>query len=135
MTSLRTPMIRPSLLLASLFLLGPGGAGAAPVVSRLTPPSELFASGRPDPVIARFLPGQRFDFQATLRPDAGRQIVEARFLVDGKPVAAPVALFRCNAACVKGVPGDAVIATVRAFGIETPGRHEFGVVARTTGRR
>lgn len=34
---------------------------AAPSVSRLTPPSELFTSGQAAPVIARFLPGQRFD--------------------------------------------------------------------------
>ena len=41
-----------------------GQALAAPTISRLTPPSELFASGRPAPVVARFLPGQRFDLQA-----------------------------------------------------------------------
>ncbi|HJU39854.1 MAG TPA: hypothetical protein VJ724_09800, partial [Tahibacter sp.] len=44
-------------------------AGAVSV-SRLTPPSELFSSGQPAPVIARFLPGQRFDLQATVFPDA-----------------------------------------------------------------
>mgnify|MGYP003334564802 CR=1 FL=1 len=38
-------------------------AQAAPTVTRLTPPSELFASGQAEPVIARFLPGQRFDLQ------------------------------------------------------------------------
>ncbi len=129
MSPLDTSMTRTLVLLTTLMLTGVSGLHAAPAVSRLTPPSELFASGRPDPVIARFLPGQRFDLQATLRPDAGRQIVEARFLVDGKLVAAQVALFKCGAACVKGVPGDAAIATVRAFSVETPGRHEFGVVA------
>ena len=49
--------------------LAGGSAVAAPTVSRLTPPSELFASGQPEPVIARFLPGQRFDLQATVKPD------------------------------------------------------------------
>ena len=52
----------------SLALLA-AGAHAAPTVSRLTPPSELFSSGNAGPVIARFLPGQRFDLQATIRPD------------------------------------------------------------------
>ena len=55
-------------------------AHAAPTVTRLTPPSELFSSGQAAPVIARFLPGQRFDLQATLRPDdAGKSISSARF--------------------------------------------------------
>ena len=43
------------------------GANASPTVSRLTPPSELFSSGNEGPVIARFLPGHRFDLQATGR--------------------------------------------------------------------
>ena len=50
-------------------------AQAAPRVTRLTPPSELFSSGRADPIIARFLPGQRFDLQATVQPDAGQVIL------------------------------------------------------------
>ncbi|MCQ4166321.1 alkaline phosphatase [Tahibacter harae] len=69
------------------------GLFAAPVqaatVSRLTPPSELFASGTSDPVISRFLPGQRFDLQATVQPDAGETIESFRFLVDGKVVNGP----------------------------------------------
>ena len=73
-----------------------GAADAAPSVSRLTPPSELFASGNAAPVIARFLPGQRFDLQATLRPDdAAKSITAASFMIDGKPVVATVALRSC----------------------------------------
>ena len=34
---------------------------AAPSVSRLTPPSELFTSGQAAPVIARFLPGHKIN--------------------------------------------------------------------------
>lgn len=46
---------------------------AAPTVSRLTPPSELFSFGDPNPpIISRFLPGQRFDLQATIRPTPAR---------------------------------------------------------------
>ncbi|HTP71700.1 MAG TPA: alkaline phosphatase [Burkholderiaceae bacterium] len=121
--ALRTPSF------ALAVLIGSAAAHAAPTISRLTPPSELFASGRPEPVIARFLPGQRFDLQATIRPDPGGRIVEARFSVDGKPVTLPVALRDCAEGCVRGVPAEAVIATVRAYSFETPGRHELSVVA------
>ncbi len=104
-------------------------AQSAPTVSRLTPPSELFASQRPDPVIARFLPGQRFDLQATVRPDAGRRITQARFFIGEQVVNAPVALRPCSSGCVKGVPLDATIATSRAVSVPRAGRHEFRVVA------
>ncbi|CAN5551609.1 alkaline phosphatase [soil metagenome] len=104
-------------------------AFAAPSVSLLTPPSELFASGRPDPVIARFLPGQRFDLQATIRPEAARRIASARFFVDGKALQLQAALRDCATGCVKGVPLEAAIATVRAYSLEKAGRHEFSVVA------
>ncbi|WP_395701903.1 alkaline phosphatase [Aquabacterium sp.] len=106
-----------------------GQAHAAPQVARLTPPSELFASGQPEPVIARFLPGQRFDLQATLRPDAGQRISAARFFIDGRPVDVPVALRDCTSGCVKGLAPEVAIATVRAVGVERAGRHEFTVVA------
>jgi len=104
-------------------------AWAAPTVSRLTPPSELFASGQPEPVIARFLPGQRFDLQATLRADAGARITEAHFEIDGKAVAAPVALRACEQGCQKDIPLNASIATVRAVSVQAAGRHHFSVSA------
>ena len=101
---------------------------AAPTVSRLTPPSELFASGLAAPVIARFLPGQRFDLQATLRPeDAGKQINQASFTIDGKPATATVALRSCVSGCLKDVPVNATIATIRAVSVYKPGVHEFSV--------
>src|SRR5262245_2370490 len=60
---------------------------AAPVVSRLTPPSALFTFNDPgEPYIARFLPGQRFDLQATVKPDAGQTITGVSFYVDNQPV-------------------------------------------------
>ncbi len=71
-----------ALALASLLSSAPALAGT---VSRLTPPSELFASGAEAPVIARFLPGQRFDLQATIQPDAGQTITSFEFYVDGAP--------------------------------------------------
>jgi alkaline phosphatase len=119
--------LRPALACFALAALAQ--AHAAPAVSRLTPPSELFTSGRADPVIARFLPGQRFDLQATLRPDAGRRITEARFFIDGKAVKLPAALRDCSSGCNKGVPVEAEIATLRAISVEQPGRHEFSVTA------
>jgi alkaline phosphatase len=122
-------MIR-SVLPALLALPMAMSVGAAPQVSRLTPPSELFASGQTDPVVARFLPGQRFDLQATLRPDAGQQLRDVRFFIDGKPPAgATVALRSCSEGCVKGVPAEATIATVRAVSLDKAGRHEFSVTA------
>lgn len=119
-------MKHPALLLLAL---AAAPAWAAPAVTRLTPPSELFSSGRADPVIARFLPGQRFDLQATLKPDAGQKITAVRFLVDGKPVAAPVALRDCASGCVKGLAAGSAIATVRAVSSEAAGKHLFSVEA------
>lgn len=118
----------PSLLAGACALLALT-AQAAPTVTRLTPPSELFSSGEAEPVIARFLPGQRFDLQATIKADAGQRITAARFLVDGKPVDATVALRDCASGCVKGLDSNAAIATVRAVSLEKAGRHEFSVEA------
>jgi len=119
----------PLLSTLCLALAAAAAAQAAPIVSRLTPPSELFSSGRPAPVIARFLPGQRFDLQATLRPDAGQALGEVRFQIDGKPVPAPVSLKSCEQGCLKDVPKTAAIATVRAVSVQAAGRHEFSVSA------
>ena len=113
----------------SLISMAWAPAQAAPTVSRLTPPSELFSSGQADPVIARFLPGQRFDLQASIRPDEGQQITGVRFLLDGQAIALPVALRDCSTGCKKGLPINTAIATVRALGVDRPGRHEFSVVA------
>ena len=119
----------PSLLPALIFALACGSSLAAPSVTRLTPPSELFTSGRAEPVIARFLPGQRFDLQATIQPDAGQKITGVRFLMDGKPVAAPVARRDCASGCAKGLAPDTAISTVRAVSTERAGRHSFSVEA------
>ncbi|WP_431100338.1 alkaline phosphatase [Roseateles noduli] len=122
----------PSLLAGACALLALSAANnvvAAPTVTRLTPPSERFSSGQPEPVIARFLPGQRFDLQATIKPDAGQRITAARFVIDGKPVDATVALRDCATGCVKGVSAETAIATIRAVSLEKAGRHEFSVEA------
>ena len=116
-------------LIATTFLTA-SMAHAAPSVSRLTPPSELFSSGQAAPVIARFLPGQRFDLQATLRPDgADKTINSARFMIDGKLVDAPVSLRDCSSGCLGPVPKNAAIATVRAITVAKAGLHTFSVSA------
>ena len=101
-------------------------ASAAPTVSRLTPPSALFSFSDPNPpIIARFLRGQRFDFAATIRPDAGQTITNAEFRVDGNPVAVPVTL---TPTTVSGLPANSVQATLRAYSNNTGGVHTFSVV-------
>ena len=136
-----SPRIHPLPLLVAALLGVSATAQAAPSVTRLTPPSELFSSQRAAPIIARFLPGQRFDLQATVRPDAGGQatsqatsqiITQAQFLIDGKPVVATVALRPCSTGCLKGIPTNASIATVRAVSVEAPGVHTFSIVAKQT---
>jgi alkaline phosphatase len=103
---------------------------AAPTVTRLTPPSELFSSGNAAPMIARFLPGQRFDLQATLRPDdASKTITAAQFTVNGKVVNATVALKTCGKDCLPNVAANTTIATVRAFSAMAPGVHKLTVQA------
>ena len=98
---------------------------AAPKVSRLTPPSALFSYGDPKPpIIARFLPGQRFDLQATISPDAGSLIVGAQFVIDGARLGGSVTL---AAADVAGLPANIYIATQRAYSNSTPGVHILSI--------
>jgi alkaline phosphatase len=125
--ALRLP--RTACLTSLVMLLG-AAVHAAPTVTRLTPPSELFSSGNAAPVIARFLPGQRFDLQATLRPDdAGKTITAAQFTVNGKVVNATVALKTCGKDCLPNVAANTTIATVRAFSAMAPGVHKLTVQA------
>lgn len=115
----------PSTLVAAACWLGMT-ATADPSVRRLTPPSKLFTLGTSEgPVIARFLPGQRFDLQASIAPDAGQTIVGADFSVAGVKLPGVVNL-------APGTAGSATnwtIATLRAFEYRTPGVHEFTVQA------
>jgi alkaline phosphatase len=80
------------LLFAAVLTACSAAIVAAPTVSRLTPPSELFASGNREPVISRFVAGQRFDVQATVRPDPGNKIVRVQFAVDSAPVGGAVSM-------------------------------------------
>lgn len=111
-------------------LLATGLIQAAPLVSRLTPPSELFSSGRDYPMIARFLPDQRFDLQATVQPDTGQTITRFEFAVDGAPIQAPVARTSIvTQGLVKGLPGGTAVVSLRAYSSNQPGKHILSVTA------
>lgn len=114
-----------------------GTAFAAPTISRLTPPSELFASGNPNaPYIARFLPDQRFDLQATVKPDVGRTITSVTFAVDGSTVATVTAgganLAKTSivtTGLLASLPAGTAVASVRAYASSTPGVHTLTATA------
>lgn len=100
---------------------------AAPTVSRLTPPSALFSYRDPDPpIIARLLPGQRFDLQATVSSDAGQAISGIEFRVDGRTVPGTVSAVP---ATVAGKPPGTVVASLRAYSSKQHGVHPFTVNA------
>jgi alkaline phosphatase len=106
-------------------------AAAAPTVFRLTPPSELFATqGASDQVISRFLPGQRFDLQATVWPDAEQAITGFTFAVDGvmiKPAAGVTSMRPADAIAIDH-PG-AVAVSLRAYSNDKAGVHTLMVTA------
>ena len=103
---------------------------AAPTITRLTPPSELFSSGQAAPIIARFLPDQRFDLQATVRPDSpDKTIISAQFSINGRAIKETPALKNCVQACLKNIPSNATIATLRAVSQQRAGIHTFSVLA------
>ena len=117
-----------------LAVLCVGSVLAAPLVVRLTPPSERFRTGHSEPLIARFLPGQRFDLQATVVPDPGAQIQTVDFRVDGAQVQGAAAeIVRSGLRPTLGdgrpTPLGTVVASVRAFSAATPGRHRLVVRA------
>lgn len=103
---------------------------SAPKVTRLTPPSELFSYGDPNPpIIARFLAGQRFDLQATISPDSGQAITKAEFFVDNVSTAGSVAL---APATVAAATAGTAVATRRAFSKTSLGIHTLTVRATQT---
>ena len=101
-----------------------------PTVTRLTPPSQLFSLGDATlPVVARFLPGQRFDLQATIKAGGSATITNAWFSVDGSPVVSTntVTLLTPTAS---GFTSGSKIATLRAYSNITPGVHTLTVTAQ-----
>lgn len=108
--------------LASLSVLLASPASAAPVVTRLNPPSALFTFNDPNPpYIARFATGQRFDLQATIQADAGKIITGGTFYVNNEALP--------EAATVTALGGDKFSLTVRAYSHKKAGVHTFSVSA------
>lgn len=130
-----SPALRSSLVAATLaaaFNL----AQAVPTVSRLTPPSNPTLDTAT--TLARFLPGQRFDLQATLQPSADTRIASVSFAVDGVTVArmahdgTPTNQYAANTGLVKtglvsGLAAGTVVASVRAYANRKPGLHALSV--------
>jgi alkaline phosphatase len=119
--------------LLTLLFAAVGSASLAPIapaatVTRLTPPSALFSFLDPNPpIIARFLQGQRFDVQATIQPESGKQISSVLFTVDGIPLFwRPTSLTPADAS---GVLPDSVVATFRAYENFIPGVHTLRCIA------
>ncbi|HET8870731.1 MAG TPA: alkaline phosphatase [Aquabacterium sp.] len=122
---------------AALALMA-GAAEAAPVISRLTPPSNpLTATATP---LARFLPGQRFDLQATVQTDGTNKIAKVEFAVDGSSIATltndltSTDQYAGNTGLVKnglvsGLAPNSVVASVRAYSTTRPGVHTLTVTA------
>jgi alkaline phosphatase len=120
-------------------------AFAAPTISRLTPPSNPVVAGAS--TLARFLPGQKFDLQATVRPDAGKYIKSVEFKVDGnsvgivsnavnagpttcandKPVSGNKGMMPATA--ITGSVPCAVAASIRAYSNNNPGLHTLTALA------
>lgn len=114
------------LLALALFSGFAPDAGAAPTVSRLTPPSELFTSGNAEPIISRFFAGQKFDLQATVRTDPGQTITGFRFQVDGVNVI-PAPNTTSIAPATVGAAGSVV--SLRGYAKPAPGVHTLSVIA------
>ena len=130
-----SPALRATLLAATLaaaFNL----AHAAPTVSHLTPPSNPTLDTAT--TLARFLPGQRFDLQATLQSSADTSIASVNFAVDGVTVArmahdgTPANQYAAHTGLVKtslvsGLAAGTVVASVRAYANSRPGLHALKV--------
>ena len=69
-----------ALAVAGILATGTDCANAL-TISRLTPPSQLFAThgAASGPMISRFIPGQKFDLQATVRPIPARLSPKSSF--------------------------------------------------------
>jgi alkaline phosphatase len=121
-----------ALTVASILAVGADNAGAAPLISRLTPPSQLFATNgtQSEPMIARFVPGQRFDLQATVRPDTGTTISHVKWFIDGNPLPPAAGATSLVAAdVITAIAPNAVVASLRGYSNHTHGIHTFTATA------
>ena len=129
-----------TLALATFLLcLGCGtqqSAWAAPLISRVTPPSKPYRAGQSEPVTARFLVDQRFDLQATVQPDAGTTITQVRFVIDGKELVKisdqgtnPPNTSLVTTGLVDGLKPNTAVASVRGYSNKQEGIHRLVVEA------
>jgi alkaline phosphatase len=117
------------LLAATMLAAAFSAVSAAPIVSRLTPPSDLFSFKDPSPpYISRFLPGQRFDLQATISPDAAQNIAGVKFYVNNSEVPGVITLVRATVT-TPALPANTLVATLRAYSHLAPGVHRLTVSA------
>lgn len=133
----RSTLTRKLLTAAVTAILGATASAslAAPTISRLTPPSNPLSPTAE--TLARFLPGQRFDLQATVIPDAGKTITAVIFAVDGDTIAT-VSAAGGNLATTSIMPATAitmahpgaVAASVRAYSNAKPGIHTLTATAQ-----
>ena len=117
---------------ASILAAGINSANSTPVISRLTPPSQLFATDGADsaPLIARFIPGQRFDLQATVRPDEGQTIARVEWSIDGKPYTpAAGTTSLVPATLITATEPNAVVASLRGYSNLKAKVHSFTATA------
>lgn len=123
---------------AVLTALATMAADAAPVISRLTPPSNPIVASATS--LARFLPGQRFDLQATVQTDGTNKIASVVFAVDGNTVATinndltSTDQFVGKTGLVKnglvgGLAANSVVASLRGYANSTAGVHTLTVTA------
>lgn len=113
-------------------------AEAAPTISRLTPPSNPIVADAT--TLARFLPGQKFDLQATIQPEAGNKITSVSFAVDNVTVATlandgtTTNQFSGNGSLIKtglvsGLAANTVSAALRGYTNSVAGMHALTVTA------
>jgi alkaline phosphatase len=128
----KTAMLANVLAHTAIVLAGTTSLFAAPTISRVAPPSALFSFGDANPpIIARFLPGQRFDLQVTVSPDAGQTITGVVFKVDGNTVAGtPTAV---TSGLVAGLPAGTAVYSLRAYSNSTAGVHTITATATQSG--
>lgn len=126
------------LAVTAVLVTGTENTYAAFKISRLTPPSNTIS---PTAVtLSRFIPGQKFDLQATVQPDASTTISSVVFAVDGTTVANIVndntAVNQYNGTeslvktgLVSGLPTNTVVASLRAYSNLNVGMHTFTATA------
>ncbi|MDD5034969.1 MAG: alkaline phosphatase [Methylococcaceae bacterium] len=122
------PPFLVNLAVTSMLALHANSASALEI-SRLTPPSQVFATqgASSRPFISRFVQNQRFDIQATIKPDAGQTITQVRFLVDEQALAGNPTLV--TSGLVSGMPAGTTVASLRAYSNKIAGEHKLTVEA------